>query len=119
MRKAFLPILLGLCCCSSCSDDVIVGVKPFRNMSCALSAPTRPVVAEQAIKFASRNGFQRRSNEFSTLLTTERLNFVLTYAPNAPIYVTGIARKAPKEAEVALFDQFIASLPLSCVPAQG
>ncbi len=119
MRVALLLILLGMSCCSSSDSEVIVGVSPFRNLSCAFGATTPSVVAERTIKFASRYGFVRRSNEFSTLLTTARLNFVVTYAPNAPVYVTGIARTPPTGAEAALFDQFVSSLPVRCMTPHG
>lgn len=120
MRKALLLISLVSACCYSCADDVILETPPFRNLSCELNASTRYQVTQRAIEFASKNSFRHRSNEFMTLLTTERLNFILTYIPNATtFYVIGIARKPPVKAEVALFNRFVASLPAKCSPAQG
>jgi len=120
MRKALLLIPLVSACCYSCADNVIVETSPFRDLSCVLNAPTRSLVTQRAIEFASENSFRHRSNEFMTLLTTDRLNFGITYIPDATtFYVIGIARKPPVKAEVALFDRFVASLPAKCLPAQG
>jgi len=120
MLKALLLIPLFSACCYSCADGVIFETPPFRNLSCALNSSTRSLVTQRAIEFASENNFRHSSNEFMTLLTTARLNFVLTHIPDATtFYVIGIARKSPVRAEVALFDRFVGSLPAKCLPAQG
>lgn len=107
-------MVLSLSCCSGLNDDVIVNVSPFRNLSCDLNAPTSSRIVKQATKFAAQYGFRARSNAFATILTNERLNFIVTYSPRAPLYVTAVAREKPRADEVALFDQFVANLSLKC-----
>lgn len=116
------PILLALTCCSD--PNIITETTPFKNLSCVFDPPRSrlmeaKVMDAEATKFAETHGMRRSSNEFSTLLTTNRLNFILTYGSGGPIYAIGIARSAATAVEVKLFDRFISSLPLGCAPAEG
>lgn len=110
-----IPLLMALACCN---EDYILETPPFQNLTCASDVREFASIQKRAGQFAKRNQFSHRSNEFSSVLVTPRLNFVITYAPDAPVFVTGIARTPASTAEKALFNRFVASLPLRCSSAR-
>lgn len=98
------------------ASSYVLDTPPFGNLVCTSDARDFTLIQERAAEFAKRHQLGHYSNEFSTAVTTSRLNLILTYDPDAPIFATGIARTEATKSERALFDQFVASLPLRCSP---
>lgn len=122
MRGSVLPYVavmpLALACCTGGDPDIIAGTVPFQNLRCAGDLIEPSQIITRAEKFAAAHDLRHRSNEFSTVIMTDRLNFVLAYPPSAPIYLTGIARSSPTLAEKELFKQFMGSSSLECSPTE-
>lgn len=74
------------------ASSYVLDTPPFQNLVCASDVRNFSLIQERAAEFAKRHDLSHYSNEFSTAVTTSRLTLILTYAPDAPIFATGVAR---------------------------
>ena len=120
MRVVYIAFFMMLSV--SCADDFITNTTPFKNLECRSDSSSFSMILSDATRFASVHHFRQRLSDYSTTLTTDRLNFIVTAAPTLPghpFFASGISRTPPTRGEMASFDQFVASLPLACTPAKG
>lgn len=100
------------------NPEVITNTAPFQNLLCRPSDLDE--LKRKSATFAKAERFRYGDADYAVLLTSERLNFILTQHPSSgQVYAIGIARSEPTVREGMLFRRFLSDLNLKCMPAPG